>query len=165
MNTDLLSLGKIPISSDQPTGLDVRYDPDFEELQAEIDKLSSPSAAGGMDWNKVTSLSSAILTRKSKDILVASYLAVAQIHTSQMEGMAVGLQIYHDLLATFWEDLYPPKKRMRGRLGAIEWWLEKTETVLKVLKPGPLPPEEIERLKENLRQIDTCLSDYLEDPP
>ena len=43
---DLLSLGKEPISADQPTGSDVRYEPEFEELQAEIDKMSNPAASG-----------------------------------------------------------------------------------------------------------------------
>ena len=67
---DLLSLGKEPVNADQPAGSDVRYDPEFEELQAEIDKLSNPSATDGTDWNKVTKLASEILATKAKDILV-----------------------------------------------------------------------------------------------
>ena len=47
---DIHSLGKEPIQQDQPAGLDVRYEPEFEQLQAEIDKLSMPSASGGTDW-------------------------------------------------------------------------------------------------------------------
>ena len=62
---DLLSLGKEPINPDHPGGSDVRYEPEFEELQAEIEKLSFPSADssadGGVDWEKVTVLASAIL--------------------------------------------------------------------------------------------------------
>ena len=50
---DLISLGKEPISEDKPTGEDVRYEPEFEELQGEIDKLSSPSASGTIDWEKI----------------------------------------------------------------------------------------------------------------
>ncbi len=162
---DLLSLGKEPISPDQPTGSDVRYEPAFEELQAEIDKLSSPSAAGGVDWKKVTTVASEILAGKSKDILVASYLAVAQLYTDKMEGLALGLRIFRDLLDQFWEDLYPPKKRMRGRLAAIEWWLERTDIALQPLKTTPHPPEALEQIKENLDQIEKRLGEYLEKPP
>lgn len=162
---DLLSLGKEPINPDQPTGTDVRYEPEFEELQAEIEKLSSPSGVSGVDWKKVTTLASSILAEKSKDILVASYLAVAQIYTSQIEGLAVGLCILRDLLDQFWEDLYPPKKRIRGRLAAMEWWLEKTESALQRLKLTPQSPETIQEIKENLGQIDKSLGEYLHDPP
>ncbi|MBC2694640.1 MAG: type VI secretion system protein TssA [Desulfobacteraceae bacterium] len=162
---DICLLGKEPINPNQPTGSDVRYEPEFEELQAEIDKLSSPSATGGIDWKKVTILASTILAKKSKDILVASYLSVAQIHTNEIEGLAIGLRLYHDLLEQFWEDLYPPKKRMRGRRGAIEWWLEKTESALKQLNLNSVSPEKVEQLKENLEQIDKLLNEKLQKPP
>ncbi|MBW2109755.1 MAG: type VI secretion system ImpA family N-terminal domain-containing protein, partial [Deltaproteobacteria bacterium] len=115
---DLASLGKQPVSEKAPTGADVRYEPAFEELQAEIDKLSNPSASGEMDWNKVNTLAAQILSEQAKDLLVASYLAVAQIHTAGIEGFGIGLSVYRDLLETFWEDLFPKKKRMRGRIAA-----------------------------------------------
>ena len=124
---ELLSLGKDPIQPDQPTGSDVRYEPEFEELQAEIDKLSSPSSSGGIEWKKVNTLSALILAEKSKDLLVASYMAVSQVHTHQLDGLAIGLTVMHDMVEAYWDNLFPPKKRMRGRLGAIEWWIEKTE--------------------------------------
>jgi len=41
---ELIELGKEPISPEQPAGEDVRYDPVFEELQAEID---TPVAEAG----------------------------------------------------------------------------------------------------------------------
>ena len=128
---DLLSLGKDPINPDQPAGSDVRYEPEFEKLQAETDKLSSPSSSGGIDWEKVSDMAALILAEKSKDLLVASFLAVSQVHTRQTEGLAVGVTVMHDLVENFWDTLFPPKKRMRGRLGAIEWWIEKTESALK----------------------------------
>ncbi len=166
---DLLSLGKEPINPDHPGGSDVRYEPEFEELQAEIEKLSfpsaDPSADGGVDWEKVTALASAILAEKSKNILVASYLAVAQIYTSEIEGLAVGSCILRDLLDQFWENLYPPKKRIQGRLAAIEWWLEKTESALQRLRSTPFPPETIQQSKENLEQIDKLLVENFQDPP
>lgn len=76
---DLLVLGKEPIQPDQPAGQEARYTPEYEQLQAEIDKLSLPSASRGVDWRKVESLASVILAQKSKDLAVASYLTVALI--------------------------------------------------------------------------------------
>jgi type VI secretion system protein VasJ len=162
---DLLLLGKKPIDPDQPAGSDVRYDPEFELLQAEIDKLSLPSSSGGIDWQKISDMSAFILAEKSKDLLVASYLAVSQIHTRKIEGLAVGLTVIYDLLDQFWDTLFPPKKRMRGRLGAIEWWIEKGEEALQTIPADSLLTEDIEKLKQDLKQIDTLLQEYLETAP
>ena len=162
---DLLSLGKDPINPDYPTGCDVRYEPEFEMLQAEIDKLSMPSSSGGIDWQKVGNLAALILNEKSKDLLVASYLAVSQIYTQKIEGLAVGLTVIYDLLDQFWDTLFPSKKRMRGRLGAIEWWIEKSEAALQTIQADSLSTENIEKLKQDLKQIDKLLQEYLEDAP
>jgi len=160
---DLESLGKSPISQDQPTGADVRFEPAFEELQAEVGKLSSVSGPGKVDWGKITILSSEILAEKSKDLLVASYLTVALIYHRQMEGFAIGLKIYHDLLQTFWDRLFPLK--MKGRAGAVEWWTEKAEIALKQIKPGALSLERMKSLEETLQKVVDFLSQHLEEPP
>jgi type VI secretion system protein VasJ len=162
---DILSLGKEPIQAEQPTGADVRYDPFFEQLQAEVDKLSTPSAASAVDWGKIVNLAAEILAQKSKDLLVASYLAVALIYTRKFEGLALGLQFYRDLLEKFWEGLFPPKARMRGRVGAIEWWAEKTETALSQLPPAPMASDQIVLLEENLEKIEQFLRQNIEEPP
>ena len=162
---DITVLGKEPISPDKPAGSDVRYEPEFEQLQAEVDKISIPSASGGIDWKKVSNLAVTILGEKSKDLLVACYLAVSQIHIRQLDGLADGLTVLHDLVKTHWDGLYPPKKRMRGRLGAIEWWIEKSEVALSSIKPDPVPVETMDGLKNTLSQIDTMLQEYLPDPP
>jgi hypothetical protein len=36
------ALGTSPVSAESPAGEDIRYQPAFEDLQAEVDKLSSP---------------------------------------------------------------------------------------------------------------------------
>jgi type VI secretion system protein VasJ len=162
---DLLSLGKNPINDDQPTGAEVRYEPEFEELQAEIDKLSTPSASGGLDWQKVSDLAALILAEKSKNLLVASYLAVSQVHLNQIDGLAIGLTIIHDLLDRYWEDVYPPKKRLRGRIGAIEWWIEKTAAALEGLELEVIAAQKLQEMTSNLANVDALLKKYLTDPP
>lgn len=160
---NLESLGKEPISQDQPVGSDIRFEPLFEELQSEVGKLSSISGPGSVDWGKVIKLSSEILSEKSKDLLVASYLAVALIYNRQTEGLAIGLKIYQDLLETFWDRLYPAK--MKGRTGAVEWWIEKAEGALKQVKQRTLPGDQLNALKERLEKIEGFLSRSLEEPP
>jgi type VI secretion system protein VasJ len=159
------SLGKEPIRPDQPAGSDVRYEPEYEQLQAEIDKLSSPSASSGIDWEKVSDLAAGILDKKCKDLLVASYLAVSQIYIRRIEGLADGLNVIHDLIGHYWDDLHPPKKRMRGRLAAIEWWIERTETALKEISSQPMPPEKAQAINHALTQIDSLLAEHLPEPP
>lgn len=162
---DLLSLGKDPISEDQPTGSDVRYEPEFDELQAEIDKLSVPSASGELDWNKVSDLSATILREKSKDLLVASYLAVSQLYINKVEGLSTGLQVIYDMVNQYWDNLFPAKKRMRGRIASLEWWVEKTEKAGEQIELEPVSGELLETINTTLSKIDSLLIENLEDPP
>lgn len=162
---DLSSLGKEPISPDRPAGSDVRYDPAFQEMQDEIDKLTSPSAPGSVNWQKVVRFASDILAHKSKDLMVATYLACALIYTRQYDGLAMGVKVLSDLMTRFWEDLYPAKERMRGRLRSMEWWVEKSDLALKQLPPASVPGEQIAILSDNLDTIEQCMRQHLDNPP
>lgn len=161
---DLLSLGKDPISPDQSAGSDVRYDPEFDSLQAEIDKLFSPSAVDRTDWKKVSDISINILSTKSKDILVACYLAVSRIHINQISGLADGLTIMHDMVSLYWDALFPPKKRMRGRIGAIEFWIEKTESALESITTSNAN-DRWEEINLALAGLDSFFKEALTEPP
>lgn len=162
---ELATLGNTPIPGDDPCGMDVRYDPDFESLQAEIDKLTSPTASGQVDWHRVADTAARILHAKSKDLTVAGYLAVGLLCTRQIPGLDLGVMVLKELLESFWDSLYPPKKRMRGRVGAITWWLERTEGELQKLTPPPLPGEMAQRLNDNLKAIDALLAEKMPDAP
>ncbi len=163
---ELAELGKQPISEDKPAGEDVRYEPEFDELQQEIDKLSIASAeGGGIDWNKVISMSTTILAEKSKNIQVATYLATALVKTRELEGVSQGLTVLTDLVDNFWDNLFPPKKRMRGRLNAITWWMDGTEEFFKGFETDPLPEEKITELKTAFQALDQALADKTEDAP
>jgi type VI secretion system protein VasJ len=158
---DLLSLGKDPISPDQPTGSDVSYETEFDELEAEIRKLSLPSSSGGIDWKKVGDLSALILAEQSKDLRAAGYFAVSQVHTNQIEGLAIGITVLHDMVEQFWDELFPPKKRMKRRLGALDWWLEKTESAIKNIKFEPIQNEKFEKLKSTLNELNDLLNEHM----
>lgn len=160
---DIATLGREPIRPDQPVGQDVRYDPLFDTLQAEVDKLTSPAIAGTIDWEKVVRLSADILATRSKDLLVASYLAVGLVQTRKGDGLALGLRVWRDLLERFWADLFP--SRMRGRQRSVEWWRDRTEVALRQLGEFSLPPAQHSLAMESLAAIDRFLGEHLEDAP
>ncbi len=157
-----IEIGKQPISSESPTGTSVRYEPEFEELQAEIDKLVSIS--GGIpDWGKVVKLSEEILREKSKDLLVASYLCGGLLETEGLSGLHDGLTIFRDIIANYWEKLFPPMKRKRGRIGAAAWLAERLEKVLERREPVEAEGEMAKLCRECLGELDRLLLEYLGD--
>ena len=91
------SLGIDPVSGDSPCGENVRYEPVFEELEAELAKQESLSSET-VDWNRVADLSASILKDSSKDLLVAAYLCHALLIKEGYSGLAVGLKILGDLV-------------------------------------------------------------------
>ena len=154
---DYSQLGIDSVSDKHPSGSDVRYEKDFEALQAEIDKLASPTERDSFEWSVVTELASGILKEQSKDILVASYLCVGLIHLNGGTGLDQATKLYDDLITTFWDTLFPLKKRMRRREAAIEWWIEKTEAALENDFQLKVAPDVYETILERLIRIDNFL--------
>jgi type VI secretion system protein VasJ len=137
---DAAHLGRTPISPERPSGDDARYDPDFEQLQTEIDKLSSPSASGAVNWEKVALLAAAILLDKSKDLRVACYWALGRLQGHGVDGLTEGLTLLAELAEHFGESLFP--RRPQGRAAALRWWVDKTAGAL-----GRLPPQRLDRMR------------------
>ena len=163
---DLWYLGKTKISDEQPQGVDVKYEPEYESIENEIQKRSAASAEGGVDWNLVIKVASEILQNKSKDLKVASYLGVALFNVQEIEGLAISLRVFRNLLTDHWEGLFPPKKRMKGRMAAIEWWLEESDKVIAGLDDIlPISSERFQQMKEDIRTIDSVLRDSVDEPP
>ncbi|HEU18327.1 MAG TPA: type VI secretion system protein TssA [Deltaproteobacteria bacterium] len=164
---ELLELGRNPINGESPVGADARYEPEYEALQNEIDKLTSPTSQGGINWDTVVQLGTTILAEKSKDLLAASYLGIGLIQTQGAEGLEAGLVIYRDLLENFWDTMFPVKKRMRGRLNALEWWKESITSALKSLSTGRgvITADRILRISETVAAIDNFLAEHVDDAP
>lgn len=162
---ELTEIGKTPIAGDQPAGTDARYEPEYEQLQAEVGKLTNPSSSGGVNWGEVEKISTGILAEKSKDILVASYLVVALLHNQKLEGLIKGIAFLKDFLETFWEDLYPAKKRMRGRKNAIEWFYDQTVAYMEGFQAQPVPEEKYNALMGDFEAVDNFLQEKMEEDP
>lgn len=164
MNLD--DIGRTPIPGSLPGGQDSHYEPAFAQLQAEIDKLSSVTAGGAVDWTRVVDLAGEVLSSLSKDLTAAAYLAVGLTQTRGLDGLGLGARILGDLTTTFWEDCFPPKKRLRGRMAAYAWWQEKTLAWLKNFTDAePMPGERHHALLVDVQALDKVLGELLPDFP
>jgi type VI secretion system protein VasJ len=127
------ALGTAPIPGSAPAGASVKYEPEFEQVVAEVGKLESVDGRGSIKWNDVVELSTSILANKSKDLLVASYLTLGLLHEEGYRGLSDGLTATRDILAGFWETLFPEKSRMRARQAAVQWMCDRVSDALTAL--------------------------------
>ena len=161
-------LGSKAIDGPNAAGQDVRNDPEFEAIEAEIAKLSSFSSSNLVDWTLVSKLSTEMLTSKAKDLSLACFLSAALLETRAMPGLADGLQVVAGLLENYWETLYPPLKRMRARRNSLEWLVDRVvkradETGWAAL--GPQAPELVASLISSVQAIDKALLEKDSDAP
>ncbi|MBC8440596.1 MAG: type VI secretion system protein TssA [Deltaproteobacteria bacterium] len=162
---EIIKLGNTPISEDAPAGKDVKYEPSFESLSQEIAKLSSPSVSSGINWDTVINLSVQILEKESKHLQVVSYLNYGLMKTQGLEGLCQGIHVLKELLKNYWETMFPPKKRMKGRRGIIAWWSEKTIEFISSVDPVIWEKEKRDILIDDMNFIDKFLGESMEDAP
>lgn len=160
----LRELGRLPVSDADPAGTDPRQSAEYQRLLEETAKLSSLQGAAAVDWNAVAGNAAAVLERQAKDIPAAVYLCVGLAHTGGLPGLADGVRVLADLLATWWETCFPPRKRLRARVNMLTWWRERIAPLLDA--PGePADPAVRDDLLASLRELDATLGDVLPDLP
>jgi len=159
----LYAIGTDPISAEQPCGENVRYEADFEQLEAELAKQESLDAEI-VDWNVVVDLSSRIIKNSSKDLLVGSYLCNALLLNEAYTGLAVGLKILNDMVEQHWDCLFPPAKRMRARQSAFTWLAEKAGMYISTNPPtAAADAAAVIEAAAMLKQLDSALVDKMGD--
>ena len=122
-----------PISIDQPAGVDLRWTPQWDrikEARRADDGLVSGKWAKkehkDSDWRLAQELSVALLSKQSKDLQLALWLTEASVHLHGFAGLRDGLKIMRELMARFWDDLYPRMEDgPEDRAGPFEWLNEK----------------------------------------
>ncbi|MES2509496.1 MAG: type VI secretion system protein TssA [Pseudomonadota bacterium] len=166
---DISDLGKRPIEGgDTPAGSDVRDEPAFEKLEAEIAKLTSAINSPLVDWKVINQLCTELLSDKGKDLLVACYLAAGLLETRSLAGLSDGLKVIADMLETYWDTMYPSVKRMRGRRNALQWLIDRVQQRATETGWTELPPIEAgipDALQGSLAAIDAVLVDKDSDAP
>jgi type VI secretion system protein VasJ len=125
------ALGATPIAGANPAGVSSRYEPEFEKMAAEIAKLESVEGRKGIKWDVVVECSISLLTAKTKDLLVASYMTLGLLEEDGYSGLAAGFTACKDILNTFWDALFPEKARLRARGQAIQWMADRVTPALR----------------------------------
>lgn len=158
----LILLGKDPIAGDNPAGSSVQYDDDYEAMRSEVQKMDSVEQEP-VDWNSVVDTASDILRSRSKHLLVAVYMSLGLFELNDYKGLATGLTIIRDLVATFWDDMEPPLKRKRGRIEAIFWLAERGGRVALERKPVSDEKEALESCDALMKETGKALAEKLGD--
>lgn len=157
----LAALGATPVPGDNPTGVSIRYEPEFESIETEINKLQSVHQEQ-VNWDSVIDTGSAILAEKSKDLTVACYLCFGLFEKEGYAGLATGLQVLHDMITHFWDGLFPELRRLRARAGAVSWLAEKLGAALAKTPPGSSDREAVASAFQLVGDIDTRLGELLQ---
>ena len=123
-----------PISPSNPVGDDVKYEDSFQQLKAEVDKVQSANADA--DFEHIVELGRKVLTTLSKDLTAASYLGLGLLRTEGLAGLAESANTVRILCETYWDDLYPPMRRMVARKNALQLLVDKTYEWLEPQKPA-----------------------------
>lgn len=162
---DIAALGSAPIPGDNPAGSEAKYEPEYEAVLAEIDKLGSATQGGAISWPVVAEKAEAVLANKSKDLLIAAYLAVAWQEIRGAEGLRDALTLFSGLFTNFWETAFPPLARLRRRTNAFDWWHERALAFLQNPDKNsqPLPAVFLNELEEKLGELDRLVGDLMPD--
>lgn len=105
-----------PIAGENASGSDLRYDSEhaFYDRIQEARRQDDDLPLG--DWQHerkvanyadVIKLSQEAIATHSKDLQIAAWLTEAQLHKNGFSGLGEGLQLCHQLMAEFWDTLYP----------------------------------------------------------
>jgi type VI secretion system protein ImpA len=101
-----------PVPGDAPSGPDLEYDPEWQELERlaqgkpEQQFGDTIIPAEEPDWREVRSRGEALFAR-SKDARNAVLLARALSNQEQFHGVAQGLELIHQLMERFWDTVHP----------------------------------------------------------
>ena len=149
-----------PIAGPSPVGVDVSYDPDFERIKGEIDKLTSVSGAQPA-WSDVQRLASEVLSGKSKDLRVASWLTVAKLKTSGWLGFGEALVAYDGIARAFWDTMFPDAKRARARANVFGWMADQAVQHLHGVDVSAADGDAVRACDELVNELDRFLSDKM----
>ena len=154
-------IGAAPISDAEPVGEDLRGEPEFDVIEEEVRKmaLDGPSA---VHWRSVNEKSLTFLGERSKDLMIATWLTYGLYHEEGYRGLATGLSIIRDMSSTYWADMFPPARRERGRVNAMEWLVSRIATPVADSTPSEADAEAVIACAEALDGIDQVFDEKLQ---
>ena len=153
---------KAPIAGDSPVGADASYDPDFEALKTEIDKLAG-MAGDTPNWSSVVDGATELLTEKTKDLRLLIWLAIAKMHQSGLKGLLEGMVGIREVSAAHWDAMFPPARRARARANLVTWFAEQGAAFLLAGTFGASDREPLTSAELQLSELDTFFREKLAD--
>jgi len=129
---DTLHTWAAALSAEAPAGSDVTYDPRFEQIATEIEKLSSVTG-GRPDWRLIVEQGEGLLTTTSKDLRLCAWVTLAKVNVQSWTGLVGGLEGTLAVVSTHWDAIHPPLKRMRARVNLIDWLWNQLPTAIAAL--------------------------------
>ena len=128
LREDLLN----PISTENPSGVDVRYDnklllyDKIKEARRQDDGLDQGDwqhERKSADSALVLNLTQEALATKTKDLQLAAWLTDALLRTEGFSGLRQGLMLCQGLISNFWDTLFPPIEDgdMELRAAPLDW--------------------------------------------
>jgi type VI secretion system protein ImpA len=121
-----------PLPGVMPCGEDLSYSAEFDAI-ARLREADDPSLDQGewvtplkvADWPGVARCASELLTRRSKDLRLAAWLAEALAWTEGYPGLARGLRLSAGLAQRHWPHLHPLPEAgdQEERVGTVAWLL------------------------------------------
>ncbi|ANW22854.1 hypothetical protein BA953_00780 [Vibrio coralliilyticus] len=154
-----------PISDKKPTGDNIVNLDEYYQLESEMRKLSSPYNAKNINWPEIENVSAKVLTEKSKHFQVLSFWAIACLYMRGVSSITLSVTTFTFFVDNYWDSAWPDKKRYRGRIKSLEWWIEKTEMWINKYDDEPIDLEKINSIIESIEQLNVVLSGVLKEPP
>lgn len=151
-----------PISADAPSGRDASFEPAFETIKGELDKLSSVTG-GIVDWQVVARGASELTKGTTKDVRVLVWLVVARLQVDGPKGLAAALAACREVCSQHWDTLFPPLKRARARGNQFEWLFEQLDKHIPETKLGSGDKEPLELAADLCKELDSLVSEKLGD--
>lgn len=102
-----------PIAGDNPGGVNLRYEPIFDQIkEARREAEGVPEGVGEderkrADYKLVIKLAGDALAKESKDLWLAAWLTEAVLKREGVGGLREGLELIRGILEEFWDHLYP----------------------------------------------------------
>ena len=139
MNIDAILL---PVPGANPCGEDLAFSSELDAIRDarknDDDSLSQgewQTSIKSAQWPKVIALCEAVLTRQSKDLQVAGWLADALVRVHGFAGLTNGLIVLNGLFSQYWEGFYPAydPADMDERAAKIEWLSKELTSACKLV--------------------------------
>lgn len=154
-------LGASLIPGPHPAGENARIDPAFEMIEAEIAKIDSLQDDVLVDWNEIVRLAAILLEQKTKDLLLVSYFIRGLCEKDLYAGMEVGFDLLKQLVEHHWDACFPPKKRVRGRVSAIQWLVERLAPLVDTHSPQHQHLSLVTATLQHVDQLSQLLADNI----